>query len=142
MKKKYKITLLIAIPLFLISTFIILEVYLFFTKHSIDSSFVLVNNIPSPDNKHRIIEYKYDTGAFGYTRTWWAITPYKYKYVNLDKYNLPDGYIADGWSDQNEVLINIWEPYYGRKEIINLKTGDLFKGVKLLIIEEPNKSLN
>jgi hypothetical protein len=60
-----------------------------------------------------------------------------YSDLNLAEYELPDGYRTTAWSKQNEVLVEKWEPYYYRENLAELKTGDIFKGVKVRLVE-PN----
>jgi hypothetical protein len=46
---------------------------------------------------------------------------------------LPDGYKAAGWTEENEARIEKWEPYYYKSEEVELKSGDTFLGVKLIV---------
>lgn len=64
-------------------------------RRATDEHFILLGNEVAPDGKSRIIVYQYDTGAFGYSRVWWAITPESFQELNLVKFELPDGYIAE-----------------------------------------------
>jgi len=48
-----------------------------------DDAFIMMEDIVSPDRQHRILVYQYDTGAFGYSRVWWAVTPNEYRDLNL-----------------------------------------------------------
>jgi len=98
----------------------------------------MLENTPSPNKQYRILIYHYDIGAFGYSRAFWAVTPYSYNDLNLIDYELPDGYLTKGWSEQNELLVERWEPYYYREKIVELKTGDLFQGVRIKLVEPLN----
>ena len=49
-------------------------------------------------------------------------------YLNLANYEIPDGYQAKGWSEENDLLVEKWELYYYRQKLGGLKTGDLYKG--------------
>ncbi len=104
-----------------------------------DPDFIMLENVPSPNQQHRILIYQYDTGAFGYSRAWWSVTPDSYQNLDLTDYELPDGYMTKGWSEQNEVLVEKWEPYYYRQKLGDLKTGDIFQGVKVRLIETPTQ---
>ena len=101
-----------------------------------DDAFIMMENMPSPDGQHRILVYQYDTGAFGYSRVWWAITPNEYRNLNLADYEIPDGYKIVGWSNEGESLVSKWEPYYYRQKLGELNTGDLFKGVKVRLVQK------
>ena len=101
-----------------------------------DDAFIMMENTPSPDGQHRILVYQYDTGAFGYSRVWWAITPDEYRDLNLVDYEIPDGYKTVGWSNEGESLVIKWEPYYYRQKLGELNTGDVFKGVKVRLVQK------
>jgi hypothetical protein len=103
-----------------------------------DPDFIMLENIPSPNEQHRILIYHYDTGALGYSRAWWAVTPSAYQDLDLTDYELPDGYMAKGWSSQNDLLVEKWEPYYYRQKLGELKTGEVFQGVKVKLLESAN----
>jgi hypothetical protein len=98
-----------------------------------DRTFILISEITSSDKNFKIIEYQFDHGAFGYSRTFWAITPADNEKLNLGDYLLPDGYKALAWTDSNEAMIEKWEPYYYKDKEVNLKTGDIFNGVKVRV---------
>lgn len=107
-------------------------------RRASDQHFILLGNELAPDGMSRIITYQYDTGAFGYSRTWSAITPESFQELNLVKFELPDGYIAEGWSPENELLISKWIPYYfaeGEVRKVELETGDKLHGRKIRIVE-------
>jgi hypothetical protein len=103
-----------------------------------DPDFIMLENILSPNQQHRILIYHYDTGSFGCSRAWWAVTPNSFQDIDLTEYELPDGYMTKGWSEQNEILVEKWEPYYYRQKLGELKTDDIFQGVKVKLIEAPN----
>ncbi|MDO1451866.1 hypothetical protein Q0590_36695 [Rhodocytophaga aerolata] len=101
-----------------------------------DKDFVLISDSTSPDKKFIIVEYQFDHGGHGYSRLFWAITPLDYKTLDLSDYKLPDGYKAKGWNEDNSVLIEKWEPYYYKQESVNLKSGDVYKGISIRIIND------
>jgi hypothetical protein len=142
MRKKYWVILvLLGIALagayFLVSDFVLDEP----ERRATDHDFIMLDNTPSPNQKYRILIYHYDNGAFGYSRTFWAVTPFEYQNLNLANYEIPDGYQAKGWSAENDLLVEKWEPYYYRQKLGELRTGDLFKGVRVKLIESAqNKS--
>ena len=73
------------------------------SRKDTDDDFVSLDNLLSPDGKTRIVVYHYDTGAFGYSRVWWAVVPAASRGVNLIPFELPDGYQAIGWSNEGDV---------------------------------------
>ena len=79
--------------------------------------------------------YRFDAGAFGDGRVFWAVTPADATKPNLVNYELPDGYKANGWTADNELIVEKWEPYYYRQKLGELKTGDTFNGVKVKLVE-------
>jgi len=108
-------------------------------RRATDEHFILLGNEVAPDGKSRIIVYQDDTGAFGYSRVWWAITPESFRELNLAKFELPDGYIAEGWSPEGELLISKWTPYYfaeGEERKVELDTGDMVHERKIRIVEK------
>jgi hypothetical protein len=102
-------------------------------RRSTDVAFILREGEPSPDGQHIRLVYQYDTGAFGYSRVWWAVAPIVYEGLNLARYELPDGYKAKGWSDSGDLIVEQWKPYYYPDEIVELKTGDRFHGVRVQV---------
>src|SRR5437868_644534 len=80
-----------------------------------DQAFILIAEITSPDKNFKIVVYQFDNGAFGNSRIFWAITPSDNEKLNLADYLLPDGYKAFTWTDNNEALMEKWEPYKGKE---------------------------
>jgi hypothetical protein len=68
-------------------------------------------------------------GTFG------RLLPSSIQILIWQKHELPDGFRAKGWSNQNELLVEKWEPYYYRQKLGDLKTGDTFNGVTVNLIE-------
>ena len=126
MKKIFNFVFLIIIFVLNISCFD-------FKHYRTNSDFVLIEDIESPNREFQIVIYNFDIGALGYSRVFWAIVPMKNINVNMAKYLLPDGYKAIGWTEQNELLIEKWEPYYYKQKEVDLKTGDFYLGVKLVV---------
>lgn len=98
-----------------------------------DKDFVLISEVVSNDKKFKIVEYQFDHGGFGYSRVFWAITPADNEKLNLGDYLLPDGYKALSWTNDNEAVIEKWEPYYYKNKEVDLKTGDTFNDVKIRV---------
>ncbi len=107
-----------------------------------DDAFIMMEDIVSPDGQHRILVYQYDTGAFGYSRVWWTVTPNEYRDLNLADYEIPDGYKAVGWSNEGELLVSKWEPYYYRQKLGELNTGDVFMDVKVRLVQKSEVEQN
>lgn len=131
MKRPFPIALLLIILLV-----ILFVVWDFFRekRRVTDNSFVMVENTLSPDGQHRILVYHYDHGAFGDSRAWWAITPPEYKYLDLTNYELPNCYEIESWLDGGELLVSKREPCHYRERVSELKTGDVFMGVKIRVV--------
>lgn len=98
-----------------------------------DEGFVLLKESISPNRQFIYYDYHFDHGGFGYSREFWAITKNTKDNFNLKDYNIPDGYRIIGWTKQNELQIEKWEPYYNKDEDVELKSGSNFMGVKLKI---------
>ncbi len=95
----------------------------------------MLSDKPSPDKQYRMIEYHFDHGAFGYSRTFWAIIPKNADTtkLNLVDYIVPDGCKTKGWTANGEAIIENWEPSYDKETNVDLKTGDVFDGVKVVL---------
>lgn len=97
-------------------------------------TFILIDEKVSKDSKYKLISYKFDIGALGYSRIFWAVVPYQYHDLDLRSFELPDGYKGIGWSDNNELLAEEWKPYYHIERDYELSDGDFYKGVHVKII--------
>ena len=135
MKRPFKIVLLLVI---LLSISFAVWNLLRENRRVTDSNFVMVENTLSPDGQHRILYYHYDHGALDSSRAWWAITPPEYQDLNLANYELPNCYETEGWLDANELLVLRQEPCQYREKRDELKTGDLFNGVKVQVVLNSN----
>ena len=101
-----------------------------------DRGFIQVMRKASPDNRFVLLSYKYDTGALGYSRVWWAVIPASHENTDLSEYELPDSYEGIGWSDSNELLVHKWHPYYSLQGDTLLTTGEVVHGVVVRVIED------
>lgn len=131
-RKKIFIVVMLLAAVLVVSYFFVDEEQ---ERHITDSGFIMLENTLSPNQQNRILVYHYDIGATGYSRAFWAITPTDFQTLNLSPYELPDGYMAAGWSDEGELLVKKWEPYYYRQKFGELATGNFFKGVKVQLVE-------
>ena len=95
----------------------------------------MLEKVLSPDAQHALLIYNLDTGALGYSRTWWAVVPASYGGLNLADYDLPDGWQAAGWSPAGELLVQKWKPYYDVDRPHNFVTGEKFRGVTVRVVE-------
>lgn len=98
-----------------------------------DNNFVLIIDSVSPNGQFKFYEYQFDNGGYGYSRLFWAVTNNTDEDINLKDFNLPDGYRIIGWTHQNELKIEKWEPYYKKDKEVELTNGFSFKNVKLKI---------
>jgi hypothetical protein len=95
-------------------------------RRASDPDFHLLERTPSPDGERAIVIYNYDTGA---------VVPSASDGLNLAEYELPDGWRAIGWSPSGDLLVERWTPYYTPDGNHVLKTGDLFRGVSIRVVE-------
>jgi hypothetical protein len=98
-----------------------------------DSTLIVLVDSISPDSNFRYITYKFDNGGFGYSRVFWTVFENTDKTKNLADTKIPDGYKITGWSKDNELILEKWEPYYFKDEDIEFKTGSEFNGIRLII---------
>lgn len=105
----------------------------FHSKHSLkESSFFLISDSISPNEKYKYYEYQFDNGGFGYSRIFWSVIENKETEYNLERGLIPDGYKIKGWTDKSELILECWKPYYEIK-ITELNNGMSINGVKIII---------
>ncbi len=106
----------------------------FHVEHNLmEPGFILLRSEVSPDNKHQFFEYQFDNGGFGYSRVFWSVIENDSTVSGLENGLLPDGYRILKWSDNSELLIEKWTPYYYMDKKVGLKSGELINGVQLLL---------
>ncbi|WZL89280.1 hypothetical protein VS868_00605 [Salinimicrobium sp. 3283s] len=102
----------------------------FHSEHSLkEADFVLISDSVSPNKKFRYYEYQFDNGGFGYSRVFWSVIEDKENESDLKKGLIPDGFRITGWTADNELILEEWEPYYNIQKT-NLKSGVEINGVK------------
>ena len=107
----------------------------FHSEHSLkDSSLVLISEVISPNNKYKYYEYQFDNGGFGYSRVFWSVIENNENKSDLEKGLIPDGFKIIGWTKENELILEKWEPYYEINET-ELKTRTEFNGVKITLAD-------
>ena len=107
----------------------------FHSEHSLkDASLVLITDSISPNKKHRYYEYQFDNGGFGYSRVFWSVIENKVNKVDLENGIIPDGFKIVGWTNENELILKKWEPYYKINKT-ELKNGIELNGVKITLTE-------
>ena len=107
----------------------------FHSEHSLkDPSLVLITDSISPNKKHRYYEYQFDNGGFGYSRVFWSVIENKVNKVDLENGIIPDGFKIVGWTNENELILKKWEPYYKINKT-ELKNGIELNGVKITLTE-------
>ena len=104
-------------------------------RRSTDPAFVLLESEPSPDGLHVRLAYRFDIGATGYSRVWWAVVPADHAGINLVEHELPAGFKARGWTGSGSLIVEAWDPYYFHDRRVELKSGDTVHGVRILIPE-------
>jgi hypothetical protein len=106
----------------------------FHSMHSLeDSSFVLISSSPSPDETYKYYEYQFDNGGFGYSRVFWTVIKNGSTEVELQNGLIPDGYKVIGWTNESELILEKWEPYYHVGEKIELEDGMKINKVKIIL---------
>ncbi|HET9314411.1 MAG TPA: hypothetical protein VFQ51_02435 [Vicinamibacteria bacterium] len=103
-------------------------------RRSTDPDFILLESQLSPSGRFRLVKYHYDIGALGYSRGFAAVTRPVFEGLNLRPYEIPDGYLAEGWSTKDELLLKTWKPYYDPDNTRTLTTGDELLGVRVVIV--------
>lgn len=107
----------------------------FHSEHSLkDENFVLISDSISPNKKHKYYEYQFDNGGFGYSRVFWSVIENTENESDLEKGLIPDGFKIVGWTNDNELILEKWEPYYEINKT-ELKNGTEFNGVKITLTE-------
>jgi hypothetical protein len=96
-------------------------------------------NTLSPKGDARIVVYQHDTGAAGYGRVFWAVTAANTENVELDNFTLPDGYRADGWTQDGRLQVSKWQPYYDIRDNRILNEGNIFNGQIVSLVDNDSK---
>jgi hypothetical protein len=107
----------------------------FHSEHSLKGAgFILITESISPNKNHKYYEYQFDNGGFGYSRVFWSVIENDEKVSDLEKGLIPDGFKIVGWTNENELILEKWEPYYkiNKTELINITE---FNGVKITLSE-------
>lgn len=107
----------------------------FHSEHSLkEANFVLISKAISPNKKHKYYEYQFDNGGFGYSRVFWSVIENKETEFDLEKGQIPDGFKIKGWTNENKLILEKWDPYYEIKKT-ELKNGTEINGVKITLAE-------
>jgi hypothetical protein len=107
----------------------------FHSEHSLkDASFVLICDSISSNKKYKYYEYQFNNGGFGYSRVFWSVIENTENESDLEKGLIPDGFKIVGWTGDNELILEKWEPYYEINRT-KLKNGTEFNGVKITLAE-------
>ena len=107
----------------------------FHSEHSLkDASFVLIYESISPNKKRKYYEYQFDNGGFGYSRVFWSVFENNENKSDLENGLIPDGFKIVGWTNENELILKKWKPYYEINET-ELKNGIELNGVKIALTE-------
>ncbi|MGB7068844.1 MAG: hypothetical protein WBD22_05070 [Pyrinomonadaceae bacterium] len=100
-----------------------------------DSDLKIWRNEPSPNGNSRIVIYQHDMGALGYGRVISTVTPANIDGLDLARFKLPDAYRAEGWTNESDLQVSKWNPYYYLQDFRELHDGDFFNGVKVKLVE-------
>lgn len=113
----------------------------FKVEHALNESsiHILAESI-SPDQKYIYYEYQFDSGGLGYSRAFWSVIENTENRNNLEQGIIPDGYQIKGWMNNNQLILQKWEPYYYMDSQYELDSKSNFNGVEI-IIEEKKKIL-
>ncbi len=106
----------------------------FHSMHSLnDSSFVLISSSASPDETYKYYEYQFDNGGFGYSRVFWSVIKNGSTEVDLQKGLIPDRYKIIGWTNESELILEKWKPYYHVTNNLELEDGMKINKVKIIL---------
>ena len=70
----------------------------------------------------------------------WSVVKANSLNPDLSKSLIPDEYHIKGWSENNELILEEWEPYYYKSEEVDLSSGMEFLGVKIIVLSEDTTS--
>ena len=137
--KKILLTILTIATIMVVGTFLFFELafsgldQLEFDHSTTSKNFVLLEDSVSPDKSKIYYHYTFDQGGSGYSRSFWAVTDTESEIKNLEEYIIPDGYKAVGWTQENELILEEFDPTYYKDKDVELMTGTDFQGVRLRI---------
>ena len=109
------------------------EISSYTAHYKSDSSFVLLADSIAPDGSKKYFEYCFDHGVFGYSRVFWSVINSKDTNADLSEGLLPDGYKTVGWTNNRELIVEKWTPYYYKSDSVELKSGMQFNGTKIVV---------
>jgi hypothetical protein len=103
-----------------------------------DKNLILINKLISPDKLKILISYKFNTGAFGYSKSYNALIPMSAIDGNnissdLSQYLLPDKYDPVQWEKDNSltVQINCMSWFRKGKDFFGHKDKDFLYGTPI-----------
>ena len=106
----------------------------FNSEHNLkDSSLVVIKSQLSPNAMFQFFEYKFDNGGFGYSRVFWSVVKNDSTIDELENGLLPDGYKAIEWTNDYELIIKKWEPYYSKGKEPKMTLNSTINEVKLIV---------
>lgn len=91
----------------------------------------VIKKSSSPDNLKVYYHYMFDQGGYGYSRSFWAVVGKNDN--DLEPGIIADGYRIVGWTSDNALKIESFEPPYYKEDSKELKSGSFLNGVKLII---------
>lgn len=107
----------------------------FHREHSLnETNLVLISESISPNKNYKYYEYQFDNGGFGYSRVFWSVIENNENQIGLKKGLIPNGFKIIGWTNNSELILEKWEPYY-YTETTELKNGSELNGVKITLVE-------
>ena len=68
------------------------------------------------------------------SRVFWSVIENYENKSDLEKGLIPDGFKIVGWTNKNELILEIWEPYYEINKT-ELKNKTELNGVKITLTE-------
>lgn len=106
------------------------------SEHSLnEKNLIISKESSSPDNMYKYYEYQFDNGGLGYSRLFWSVIKNDNKEHNLENGILPNGYKVIGWTENNELILEKWAPYYDSQPKYILENKSKHKGIKINIVE-------
>jgi len=100
-----------------------------------DEKLIIISDSISPSGKYKYYEYQFDNGGLGRGRVFWSVTENNGLEKNLYLEKIPDGYKTKGWTINNELILEKWDPYYYKDKNVELNNGSEYNGIKIIIAE-------
>ncbi|MDG4946230.1 hypothetical protein NMK71_07380 [Weeksellaceae bacterium KMM 9713] len=108
----------------------------FKVEHNLqDPHIILLEDSISPNRKFKYYAYQFDNGGLGYSRVFWSVIENNDSLKDLVNGLIPTGYKIKAWSNENELILEKWKPYYESDPAYELDGIKRYNGVDIRVVD-------